>query len=158
MSMTGDVERENCKGSASAVPSRGARNQRSLFTEHGIRLFHDPETPRELTNRVLARIAHARLRAARLRLAALGAVMALSAPTLWISLQYAMHELYISGFYDYLSLALSAPAYWQDLSLSLVESLPSLAILAFVAAALAFCWSLWRSFRHLRVVINPRFA
>jgi hypothetical protein len=133
------------------------------MTEHAnIRLFHDPETPRELIHMILVRIERARRRAARLRLVALGTVMAVSGMTLVPALTYTSREFYTSGFYDYLSLIFSdgalALSHWQEISLSLAESLPSIALLVLASVAAVFFWSMRHAVRDVRVLIRPQIA
>ena len=97
----------------------------------------------------LARIALARRRAARLRLAALTALAAGSGALFVPALRYAAQEFYASGFYDYASLLLSDRTFvldsWREFSYTLLESLPSLALLGLVTCAVAFVWSAWRA-------------
>lgn len=133
------------------------------MTEHShTRLFHDPEAPRELIHMILARIERARRRAARLRLAALGTVMAFSGMTLIPAISYTLHAFYTSGFYDYLTLFFSdgsaAFAHWQEISLSLVESVPSIALLLLVSVSAVFLWSLRYAARDMKIVMKPRLA
>jgi hypothetical protein len=133
------------------------------MTEHRTtRLFHDPETPRELIHMILARIEFARRRAARLRLTALGTVMAVSGMTLIPAIGYTFHEFYTSGFYDYLTLFFSdgalALAHWQEISLSLAESLPSIALLVLASVAGIFFWSMRHTVRDMKVLIRPQIA
>jgi hypothetical protein len=126
------------------------------------RLFHDPETPRELIPSILARIECARRRAARFRLAALGVVIAVSGTALVPAANYTLHEFYTSGFYDYLTLFFSdsqiAFAHWQEISFSLAESLPSIALLVLVSVAAVFLWSLRSARRDMKIVFRMRTA
>lgn len=126
------------------------------------RLFHDPEMPREFLHTVLARIEVAHRRAAGFRLAALGAVIAISGFSLFSAISYALNEFYTSGFYDFLSLFFSdssvALAHWQEISLSLAESLPSLAILLLLSIGVVFLWSLRHAVRDVKVIFRLRAA
>ena len=123
-----------------------------------VKLFIDPELPGNLLSRILARIAIARRRAARLRLAALGLGLFVSGAALVSSSSYAVHEFASSGFSDYLSLAFSdtsiATAYWQELVISLAESLPSLAILLLFGFAIVFLWSLRGAIYNARIILG----
>ena len=100
-----------------------------------------------------------RRRAARFRLAALGTVILASGAALIPAIGYAVQEFYASGFYDYLSLFFSdssvAFSHWQEISLSLAESLPSLAVLLLIGFAAAFLWSLRRAVRNAGAAFNP---
>ncbi len=120
--------------------------------------FTKVEPPKHLFEAVLACIALARRRAARIRLAALGTVMLASGLALIPAANYAISEFYASGFYDYLSLFFSdssvAFSHWQEISLSLAESLPSLAVLLLIGFAAAFLWSLHRAIRGSGAAFN----
>jgi len=124
------------------------------------RLFYDPETPRELLHAILVRIELARRRAAAVRLVARGMVMILSGVLLVPSMSYAINEFYTSGFYEYVSLLFSdgsvALAHWQEISFSLAESLPSLALLILASITAIFLWSLRSAARDTRVVFTMR--
>lgn len=116
------------------------------------------EPPEGLLTEVLARIARSRRARARSRLAAFSAAAAASAGALAYALSYAAREFYASGFGAYLALAFSdralALAYSHDLLFSLVESLPSLAILLLLAFAAALAWSV----RHATNVARAAFV
>lgn len=119
-------------------------------------LLRDLEPPADLFSAVLLRVAYARRRAAFFRLAARGSVIVASAMVAVPVLRYASAEFYASGFFSYLSLVFSdvpaATQYWRELSLSLIESLPSLAILMVIAIGLALFWALRRIARDAREV------
>src|SRR6185437_15827244 len=89
--------------------------------------------PEGLRERILARIELAKRHSAQIRagLSALLAVFSLAAFVPVIT--YTAEQFYASGFYDYLSLLLSDRTllltYWREFALSLLESLPSLALL-----------------------------
>ena len=112
--------------------------------------------PHSLRGRVCAYVARAQQRQARVRLALLSVFAFCSGLTLVPVCQYAVREFYASGFYDYASLfysdssfALSAK---KELLYSLLESLPSLAILLVITCVGALVWSLWRALATSRVV------
>ncbi|MES2203332.1 MAG: hypothetical protein V4474_03370 [Patescibacteria group bacterium] len=112
--------------------------------------IHRAQLPEGLYERVLARVAHARQRAARVQFSLLAAVSCLLTLLFVPALQYAAQELYASGFYEYISLAFSDGSLVlgsREFVLSLVESLPSLAVLLVVAIAVPLGWSLWRAAR-----------
>lgn len=106
---------------------------------------------------VLARIAYARRRRARLRLAREAALFFVSGLALVPLAQYAGSEFYASGFYEYASLLFSdrmALNSWQDFVYSLVESLPSVALLLLATATIALVWSLRRALRSSKVAFT----
>ena len=104
---------------------------------------------------VMERIATARRRAARIRASLFGALALVSALLLVPAVQYAAEQFYASGFYDYLTLIISdrgfVLAYWQQFALSLVESLPSLALLLLLPIVFALVYSLRRVVQTGRV-------
>ncbi len=112
------------------------------------------EAPQGLYAAVMARIDAAERRAARIATAVFGFVALASAAALVPVAQYTLQQFYASGFYDYLSLALSdhslALTYWREFGLSLVESLPSLALLMLIPVAGVLLWSLRRVVRTVR--------
>ncbi len=107
--------------------------------------------PREgLLGEVLAKVARARRSRARARLALFALETAASAAALCYAVVYAAREFYASGEGAYLALIFSdralALAYSRDLAFSLLEAIPSLAILLLAAFVTALVWSL----RHAR--------
>ncbi len=118
------------------------------------------EPPQGLYAAVMARIDLAKRRSAQLRAAACAAIALLSGALLVPALEYAADQFYTSGFYDYLSLVLSDHSlvltYWREFGLSLVESLPSLAILVLLPIVAALAWSLVRLVKNARSAL--RFA
>lgn len=121
-------------------------------------LSFEIEPPQDLLPRVLARIARARRRAAWIRMTALGSLSVFSTLALVPAGLYIVEEFYASGFYDYLSLAFSdysfTMAHWQELSLSLIESLPSIAILLLVSLVLMLLWSSRGVLRNARIAVR----
>jgi hypothetical protein len=115
-------------------------------------------TPEGLYTAVLGRIVLARRRGAAVRLAGLLVVVLGSGAALISALRYAGEEFYDSGFYDYLSLVLSDHTFvlssWREFSYSLIESLPSLALLMLAACAAAFIWSAWRAMYQAKVAFR----
>jgi hypothetical protein len=113
--------------------------------------------PREaLCQSVLLHIAQARRRAARIRLA-LQSLMCFALGASLVPLaEYTGRELFNSGFYEYSSMIFSDRAYstvpWQDVSYSLIESLPALAILLVAACSVLLIWSARNVVRSGRVV------
>ena len=113
------------------------------------------EPPHGLKEAVLARITRAARRAARVRLAAFGVVVLVSGTALAFALGYAVQEFYASGFYDYMALVATdralAMTYSRDLLYSLLESVPSLAILILLACVTLLAWSVRRAGQSARV-------
>ncbi|MDE2057644.1 MAG: hypothetical protein KGI78_02195 [Patescibacteria group bacterium] len=122
-------------------------------------LLSQIEPPATLLGEVLARVARARRARARARLAAFAAAGALSAAALADALAYAAREWYASGFGAYLALAFSdralALAYSRDLLFSLVEALPSFAILLLIGFVALFAWSVKRASGEARAAFLP---
>jgi len=116
--------------------------------------------PQGLYEAVLAKVAAARIRAARIRAGAFGLIATISAIALVPVIEYTADQLYKSGFYDYVSLVLSDRAdvvlYWREFGLSLLESLPSVALLTLLPIAVAFLWSLSRLIKNIKTA--ARFA
>jgi len=105
---------------------------------------------------VMEHIARAERRAARIRTGLFGALALASGAALVPAFQYAAQQFYTSGFYDYLTLIISdrgsVLAYWQQFGLSLIEALPSLALLLLLPIVFALVYSL------RRVVVAARVA
>jgi hypothetical protein len=121
----------------------GEEKQQGLY-----RTFTTVEPPQGLYAAVMLRIHLAQRRAAQMR-AGLFAVVALASGAALVPvLGYTINQLYTSGFYDYLSLIFSDNSlvltYWREFGLSLIESLPSLALLLLLPVAAALVWSLMR--------------
>ena len=118
------------------------------------------EPPRGLCAAILSRIALARRRQARLRLALQSVVCFASGLVLVPIAQYVGQELYASGFYDYMSLLFGADRAsvfnsWSEFLYSLVESLPSAALLVLLGACGILFWSLHRALRNGRIAFMP---
>jgi hypothetical protein len=112
------------------------------------------EAPAGLHASVMLRVANAKRRAAQVRTLVFGLCTTLSLVLLIPVLQYTSEQLYASGFYEYLSLIASDRAlvltYWQEFSLSVLESLPSLALLLLLPVVAALVWSATRLVRNVR--------
>ena len=112
------------------------------------------EPPQGLYAAVLARIDLAKRRAAQMRAGLFGFVALVSGALLVPALEYTSSQLYASGFYEYLSLLSSDHSlvltYWREFGLSLIESLPSLALLLLLPTVVALVWSLARLVKNVR--------
>ncbi len=104
------------------------------------------DTPTDLVFRIIERIQFARMRQARMRAVLFGtgslATLGLTAG-LGVYISQIMSE---SGFYQYLSLVFSGDTslfiYWKEISFSLLESLPVLAVTALLVNTALCIWSL----------------
>ena len=112
------------------------------------RLFqqlHPVEPPSRLLAHIQEQVAVEERRMARRRVFLLGGTALVSLVALVPATQYVAKELYRTGFYEYLSLlfsdSASLPTYWQEFLLSLAESLPLVASIAFLAVLLTFLGS-----------------
>ncbi|MDE1924632.1 MAG: hypothetical protein KGH79_00405 [Patescibacteria group bacterium] len=125
----------------------------TLFT-----LLAEATPPRGLYEAILARIEEAKRTQARVRSGIFGIVAVLSGAALVPAVQYALAQFYASGFYDYASLLLSdrslALTYWREFSLTLLESLPALALLFVIPLVVALVWSLSRTIKTARVAFT----
>lgn len=102
-------------------------------------------TPAHLEAAVLRRLGAAKRRALISRLIGFGAVSLGALGGLIISLNYLLTAISQSGFYEYLSLALTDQTavltYWRELGLSLTESLPILAFTSVFALLAVLLWT-----------------
>lgn len=130
-----------------------------MESNRNTQLFREIDPPRGLFSAILARIAQESRRAARFRLAMFSTVVVASGAALIPTLSYTMQEFRVSGFYDYVSLLFSdytvASAHWQEISLSVVESLPSVAILLILSISITLIWSLRRAVPNARIAVMP---
>lgn len=110
-------------------------------------------------DRILSRIEVARRRQAQIRCAATSASSFMFGMLLVPLFQYAAREFYASGFYDYASLAFSdhsaLAGNGQEFFMTLVESLPSVALLALSAVLFALLWSIRRAIQSGRIAFTP---
>jgi hypothetical protein len=121
-------------------------------------VFREVEVPHGLYGAVLARIARARQQSARMKTLFLGLSSIIFGVALVPAFQYAGQELYSSGFYAYTSLFFSDGGFvlsaWREVGLSLIESLPSVALLLLLGLGVALAWSLRRTFLNARVAFS----
>jgi len=109
--------------------------------------------PPGLYEAVLERVEQARRRAARIQLVLLATLSCALTVLCVTALQYAFAEASTSGFTAYVSLIFSDSTLVltsRDFLLSLLESLPSLAVLLVVVLVGALAWSLIRTLRSAR--------
>jgi len=103
------------------------------------------EPPERLLAHIQKRIAAEGRRMAHRRVFLLGGIALVSLAALVPAAQYVVKEFYRTGFYEYLSLLFSdsgsLSAYWQEFLLSLAESLPLVASIAFLSVLLTFLGS-----------------
>jgi hypothetical protein len=115
------------------------------------------QPPEGLYEAVLARVGLARRRAARFQFILLAGTSAALTALAWVALQYLAAESTASGFSSYLSLLTSDTARVlssQEFFLSLVESLPSLALMMALLLAGALAWSLYRTIKSARTAFT----
>jgi hypothetical protein len=107
---------------------------------------------------VMERIAYAKRRQARMRSGLFAALAIVSGAALVPAFQYTAEQFYVSGFYDYFTLVFSdrgfVLTYWRQFSLSLVESLPSLALLLLLPIVCALGYSLYRLTQTSRIAFT----
>jgi hypothetical protein len=112
------------------------------------------EPPQGLYAAIMARIELAARRGAPMGAGGFCALGLACGAVLVPVVQYTAQQFYASGFYDYLSLILSDHSlvltYWREFGLSLLESLPSVALLLFLPIAVALAWSLVRLVKNAR--------
>lgn len=124
--------------------------------------LHEILPPESLSNRVLARIARARQRTAQAKLVALGCTAILSGSALVPALRYAFEQSYASGLYEYATLLFSDGAFmlvhWQEFTLSMVEALPSIALLLIVLLGTVFAWSIRSSTAYFSSATGAQFS
>ena len=116
-------------------------------------MLPESQPPYGLYEAVLARVAMARRRQARMEFVTLAGVSAVLTALGWVALQYLAAESATSGFTAYLSLLTSDTARVlgsQEFFLSLIESLPSLALVAALVVVGALIWSLSRTIKSAR--------
>jgi len=124
----------------------------------GHRAFTETEAPEGLYQAVLVRIARARQLHARRKALWLTATSFISGFVFVPALVYAGEELYASGFYTYVSLAFSDSSLvfsvWREFTFSLIESVPSIALLLVLASGIALAWSVRRTIINARIALS----
>ena len=108
-----------------------------------------------LESRVLARLEKEKKSLARRNLFIFGAADVLSGAGLVLTLIYVANLFVTSGFYNYISLFWSDTGaigvFWQEMLLSLVESLPVLGLMAFLSVAAVLIFSLSKTIINFRL-------
>lgn len=120
------------------------------------RLFKPLVPPAHLYARVLARVAVARRRRAAIELGVLGAFSFACTLGIVFAAQYAAAEFAASGFSSYLSLLISDTSFAltsREFLFSLIESLPSIALLMLLCLGGALLWSLAGVVRRARIAL-----
>lgn len=122
------------------------------------RALAEAEAPTGLYQAVLARIAQARQIHARRKALWLTAASFMSGFVFVPALVYAGEELYASGFYTYVSLAFSDSSLvfsvWREFAFTLIESVPSIALLLVLASGIALAWSVRRTIINARIAFS----
>ncbi|MDD5721115.1 MAG: hypothetical protein PHT16_01555 [Candidatus Pacebacteria bacterium] len=109
---------------------------------------------KELRNNILFRIRQEERRRAKVYLFSYASIIPFSLIGVVLSIRYVSEGFYQSGFYEYLSLLFSGDSavytYWKELSLSLIDSMPIIGIIAFLMALGALIWSGANTFTNTR--------
>ena len=118
-----------------------------------------PEPPEGLLNKIMARIREEeRLLSIKKRLILFSSVVLVSAGAFIPVINAFQAEFAQSGFSQLLSLMFSdfgsVIANWQDFGLTILESLPAMSIISFLATALVFLWSLKHLAQALKVIFG----
>lgn len=140
------------------APNSETGTYTTLMENRGQTILDMLEPPTGLCNTVLSRIALARRRRARFHLMADGSLFFFSGALLVPLAQYAGSEVYTSGFYEFFSLLFSDQQLilnsWQEFSITLLEKLPSMALLLVLAVLLVLVWSLRRAVLSSKVAFS----
>ena len=100
---------------------------------------------KELKNKIISQIHKEERKRAKIYLLTFATVLSSSLVGVTLSIKYLMTSVQQSGFSEYLSLLFSGDSvvysYWKELSLSLVDSLPVLGIIAFLLTLGVLVWS-----------------
>jgi hypothetical protein len=127
-----------------------------------IDMFPEVKPPRHLVPDILQQINRIRSRRARIRLGLFG-VLVLGCLFLFVPvIRYAANEFYASGFYEYLSLVFIDQAvlieHWKELSYSLLESFPSMAVLLTGVVGGLLVWGLQRIVKNIPAALTVSHA
>jgi len=113
---------------------------------------------KELRNNILSGIKQEERRRAKVYLFGYASVIPFSLVGVVLSIKYVSEGFYQSGFYEYFSLLLLGDsaiyAYWKELSLSLIDTVPIIGIIAFLVALGALVWSGANTFTNTRRFIS----
>lgn len=116
------------------------------------------DAPESLRASVQTRVARARRNAFLLRMALSITTEIASVVAVVASFSYISQSLASSGLYDYARLVLSEGfgilGYSKEFGLTILESMPVFALVAVLAASLAFGWSTLRLVRQSRSVVS----
>lgn len=111
------------------------------------------EPSSDLSERICARIDHARIVRDRLHITAHSIIIVSSIALFIPALQYASTEASTSGFYDYLSLIISDGSYllssWREITLSILESAPLMGTALSIGTLIIIANSLRRGSRYI---------
>ena len=114
--------------------------------------------PFDLERNIWSRLSQEQKRQAKIHLAAFAVLDAFAVVGLVTSIIYLSNIFSRSGFGHYLSLVLSDSnmlvSYWQELGLSLAESLPVLGFIAFLSVSTVLIWSSAKTIINARLLVN----
>jgi len=120
------------------------------------------ELPESLKKNILTSIKKEELHRAQIYLAGSFVTAAASLVAVIFSVTYMIQGFYQSSFYSYFSLFFSdsdvAVAYWRELALSLVESVPVLELTLSLVAMTALLWSIRVFAQNARPHFMPTFS
>ncbi|MBI4991682.1 MAG: hypothetical protein HZB99_00490 [Candidatus Harrisonbacteria bacterium] len=130
------------------------RDYKKLFTH-----FTPPEPPEGLFDKIIARIREEeQLLFVKRRLILFSIAVVVSATAFIPAINAFQQEFAQSGFSQFLSLIFSdlgsVMANWQDFGLAILESLPAVSIITFLATTLIFLWSLKHLAQAIKIVFN----
>ncbi|MEI6480220.1 MAG: hypothetical protein WCO12_01725 [bacterium] len=115
------------------------------------------EPPKELSGLILAKIMIEQKKRAQLSFAGQSILAGSSCVALYEAGIALWHNITQTGFYEYVSFAFSDPTllvqYWKEFTLSLVESLPLIALIAFLSAVGMLMWSTARAIKDARIAL-----
>ncbi len=117
-----------------------------------------PLPSRHLEERILTRIARARLVGERIRAGLFGGTVVASALAFIPAVTFALQEIAHSAFYDYVSLTVTdggtLMSSWHEFGLAVIESAPINGIILTLSLVLVFMASLRALFKHTDTIVN----
>lgn len=130
---------------------------RSLFIQIQI-----TEVPSGLCNSVIQHIVAYERKVAKRKCIAQGVLSAASLVGGVVIFNAVVQSFAQSGFYQYFQLIFSGDSevltYWKELSMSLVESVPLVGTIVFLAVFGIFIWSAGNTAKNARVLMHPTIA
>ena len=113
-----------------------------------------PKGLKSLRSNIISGIVREEHRRAKTYLIFFATTLSLSLAGVILSLKYLAESFYQSGFYEYTSLLFSGDSavfpYWKELSLSIIDSMPIIGVIAFLGAVGFLVWSGANTFTNTR--------